>query len=241
MAMTPFRVVEHFNVVEDIRSGLFAGGIDAAANPFALEQLEEAFGHGIVMAITPAAHTGFESMGLEEVAPVVAAELAALIAVDDDLGLWATAPDGRQQGVEHQLAIDTTTHRPAHHGASKEVEHHRQIQPSLMGADVGDVSHPRLIGRAYVKLLLQEVLGHQAGAPASIAWPALVTRLGAQVILPHEPCHPVPAAALTQIPQIVGDFTVAVDLTAVVPALADEPYESSILQGTSAVWRTAPG
>ncbi|GAA0218010.1 hypothetical protein GCM10009125_03680 [Castellaniella daejeonensis] len=48
----------------------------------------------------------------------MATELAALIAVDDDLGLWATAPDSRQQGVEHQIGIDATTHGPAHHGTS---------------------------------------------------------------------------------------------------------------------------
>lgn len=155
MAMTPFRVVEHLNVVEDIRSGLFAGGIDATTNPFALEQLEEAFGHGIVMAITPAAHTGHESMGLEEVAPVVAAELAALIAMDDDLILRTATPDGRQQGVEHQIRVDAAPHGPAHHGAGKEVQHHGQIQPSLMGADVGDVGHPGLIGRGHIELLLQ--------------------------------------------------------------------------------------
>ena len=63
-AVTPPRVVEHLDVVEDIRYGLSAGGVDAAANALALEQMEEALGHGVVMAITPAAHTGFESMGL---------------------------------------------------------------------------------------------------------------------------------------------------------------------------------
>src|SRR5690606_13862733 len=233
MAMTPFRVVEHLNVVEDIRSGLFAGGIDAATDPFALEQLEEAFSHGIVMAITPAAHTGLESMGLEEVAPVVAAELAALIAMDDDLSLRAATPDGCQQGVEHQIAIDAAPHGPAHHGAGKEVQHHGQIQPSLMGADVGDVGHPRLIGRGHVELLLQEVLCHQAGAPASVTRPTLVTRLGAQPVLAHQPRHPMPATDLAQISQVVGHLAIAVDWTTVVPALADRPPEPPAVQGTS--------
>src|SRR5690606_3772835 len=124
MAMTPFRVVEHLDVVEDIGSGLLPGGVDTTANPFALEQLEKAFGHGIVMTIAPAAHAGFKPVSLQEVAPIMAAKLTALIAMDDDLRLRTATPNGRQQGVEHQFAIDTATHRPAHHSASKEVEHH---------------------------------------------------------------------------------------------------------------------
>src|SRR5690606_23499806 len=114
-------------------------------------------------------------------------------------------------------------------------------QPSLLGADVGDVRHPCAIGRSHVELLLQEVLGHQAGAPASIAWPALVTRLRAQTVLAHEPRHTVPATVLTQIPQIMGNLAITINMAAILPALTDEPHEPSILKRTSAVRRTAPG
>lgn len=44
MAVLPAGVVEHLDVVEDIGSGLIAGGVDPASDAFALEQLEGASG-----------------------------------------------------------------------------------------------------------------------------------------------------------------------------------------------------
>jgi hypothetical protein len=52
------RVVKHLDVIEDIGSGLIAGWVDLAADSLSFQKLEEAFGHGVVMAIAPTAHAG---------------------------------------------------------------------------------------------------------------------------------------------------------------------------------------
>lgn len=57
-AVAPFWVVEHLDVIEDIGLGGIARWIDLAADAFALEQLEEALGHGVVVTIAASAHTG---------------------------------------------------------------------------------------------------------------------------------------------------------------------------------------
>jgi hypothetical protein len=77
--MTASRVVEHLDVVEDIAAGQVSGLIDLAPDPLALEQLEEALGHSVVMAVSSAAHAGHQVVALEEVLPLVAGELTALI------------------------------------------------------------------------------------------------------------------------------------------------------------------
>ena len=46
--MFAFRVIEHFDVVEDVLSGLFAGLVGAAANAFTFEQVEEAFCNSVL-------------------------------------------------------------------------------------------------------------------------------------------------------------------------------------------------
>ena len=56
--MAPLWVVEHLDVVEDIGLGGIARRIDLAADAFALEQLEEALGHGVVVAVAASAHAG---------------------------------------------------------------------------------------------------------------------------------------------------------------------------------------
>src|SRR5690554_2314224 len=54
ITMPTNRVVEHFDVVKDILACQLPGYIDLAFNAFALWQLEEAFGNGVVMTITSA-------------------------------------------------------------------------------------------------------------------------------------------------------------------------------------------
>lgn len=56
--MAPLWVVEHPDVVEDISLGISARQIDLAADAFALEQLEEVLGHGVVVAVAATAHAG---------------------------------------------------------------------------------------------------------------------------------------------------------------------------------------
>ena len=72
-------VVEHLDLVKDISTGILPGWVDLAANPLTLEQLEEAFGHSIVMAVAPAAHTTDQVVVPQETLPVMPCELTALI------------------------------------------------------------------------------------------------------------------------------------------------------------------
>jgi hypothetical protein len=54
--MGPLAVIEHFDVVEDSRAGLFSRGKPLVMDEFILEIAEEALDHGIVLAIASAAH-----------------------------------------------------------------------------------------------------------------------------------------------------------------------------------------
>ena len=49
--MSSFRVVEHLDVVEDIRTRFVVVDVDPSLDAFALDQLEEAFGNGVVVTV----------------------------------------------------------------------------------------------------------------------------------------------------------------------------------------------
>jgi hypothetical protein len=49
-------VVKHLDVIENIGPAVLPGWIDLTANAFALEQLKEALGHCVVMAVTSPTH-----------------------------------------------------------------------------------------------------------------------------------------------------------------------------------------
>lgn len=56
--------VEHLDVEEDIAAGQIPSWIDLAPESLALEQLEEALGHSVVMAVATAAHAGHQVVTL---------------------------------------------------------------------------------------------------------------------------------------------------------------------------------
>ena len=78
-AVAPLWVVEHLDVVEDIGSGFITAWVDLTTDTFTFEQLEEALSHGVVVAVAATAHAGYEVVIMQEVLPVVAGELTALI------------------------------------------------------------------------------------------------------------------------------------------------------------------
>ena len=59
-------IIEHLDVVENIRPCVVSGLVGSASNTFALEQVEEAFCNSIVMTVAPAAHAVFKIVLLQE-------------------------------------------------------------------------------------------------------------------------------------------------------------------------------
>jgi len=100
----------------------------SCGDPLAFEQLEEALGHCVVMAVAAATHAGQQTVSVQEGLPVVTAVLTARVRVNDDLVLGLASPQRHQQRIEHEFAIDARLHRPADHLPREQIEHHRQIQ-----------------------------------------------------------------------------------------------------------------
>ena len=97
--MFALRVVEELDVIEHVLAGFLAGFVFPAADAFAFEQVEEAFHHSVVPAVSAAAHTGDQIVLFEELLPLITSELRTLVRMNMDLGLWF-APTG----VNHHRA-----------------------------------------------------------------------------------------------------------------------------------------
>jgi hypothetical protein len=53
------------------------------------------------------------------------------------------AVDGHVECVQDQFGAQVLGHRPAHHLTRERVQDHREVQPALAGALLGDVSNPQ--------------------------------------------------------------------------------------------------
>ena len=69
--MTALRVVEHFDVAEDISPRVASGRIDTMADALAFEQLEEALGRRVVVTVATPAHAADKIVVAQELSRVV--------------------------------------------------------------------------------------------------------------------------------------------------------------------------
>lgn len=95
--MTANRVIEHLDVIKNIRRRRLPRGIDPALDALLFQRPEEALGHGIVVAVTTSTHARDHAVLFQERLPVTAGELAALVGVDHDARLRLAPPHGGQQ------------------------------------------------------------------------------------------------------------------------------------------------
>jgi hypothetical protein len=86
------RIVEHLDVVEHVLPCLFACSVGPSPDSLALEEIEEALCHSVVVAVAATAHRVLKIVVLQERRPFHAGELRALIRVDQDLALRLSTP-----------------------------------------------------------------------------------------------------------------------------------------------------
>lgn len=101
-AMAPLWNLEHLDVVADVGARLAARGVDLPAHAFAFEQLEEALGASVVVAVAPLAHAADQVACAQERLPLMAGKLAALIRVHRHGVFRPAAPQRHQQRVQNQ-------------------------------------------------------------------------------------------------------------------------------------------
>jgi len=116
-------IVKHLGVIEDITPCLFPSAVCLASDPFPFHELEEALGHGVIVAISSSAHALLQIVLVQEVAPVVAAELTALIRMHHHPVLGLPTQYSHQERIHRYLAIDSRTHQPADYLTRKQVQY----------------------------------------------------------------------------------------------------------------------
>ena len=95
--------------------------------------------------------------------------LRAPVGVDDGPGLGAALPAGHLQGVDDELGADVVRDRPADDASGERVHDGAAVDPSVVGAVLGDVGEPHPIRRLSDELALDEVVvGGRLGLPVAM-------------------------------------------------------------------------
>lgn len=104
--MSPFAVVEHLDVIDDVGACIAPCCVDVLFDPLTLEQLKEALSNGVVVTVTAPAHACLQVVICQEVLPVVTNVLTALIRMHGDGSFRSPALHRHQQRIEHQLPLN---------------------------------------------------------------------------------------------------------------------------------------
>ncbi len=151
-------VIEHLDVVENILPGTVSGFVGSAPDTFTLQEVEEAFGNRVIVAVPSAAHAVFKIMLLQERCPVHAGELGALVRVDQNLAFGLSAPYGHEQSLQNQISGLAALNGPANNTPRIEINDNSQTGKALVGFDIGDVCDPGRIRCRNIKLTIQSVI-----------------------------------------------------------------------------------
>ena len=73
--MPTFWVVEYFDVIEHVLTGIFACFVSFSSDALGFEQMEEALRHSVIITVSTAAHTGFQIVISQELPSLLARKL----------------------------------------------------------------------------------------------------------------------------------------------------------------------
>src|ERR1017187_8732907 len=163
-----------------------------------LQRTKQRLGAGVVPTVAFTAHRWRNAMLFEYLTEVVAGVLAAAIAVEDQLCLltWIALEPGHLQSIDHKVTLHIRPHRPAHHFAAEQIDHHRQEQPAFLGRDISQIANPRLVRRGHGELAIKYIGRNRQIVPA-VGGHYAETSLaaGMNAVLLHQPLHPLLAHA----------------------------------------------
>src|SRR5712691_3177348 len=131
--------------------------------------------------------------------------LAATIRVEDQPGNRPAPAERHLQGLADQVGPHLVGHRPTHHAPRGQVDHSRQVHPTLPGPHVRDVARPAGVQGQLLGLEPPPDQVHRRGVRIGVGDGGLLPPLempGLQALLPHDPRHPFARAPHVLPPQL---------------------------------------
>ena len=125
--VTTQSIIGHFNVHNDVLCRLFPCAVLTMIDEFALQCAEEALDAGIVPTVACAAHAGGDAVFTQQTLIAARGILTAPIRVVRESGRGIAVPERHRERLLRELTREPRPHRPAHHGARVDVQHHHEI------------------------------------------------------------------------------------------------------------------
>src|SRR5437762_949210 len=200
--MTTLTVIPNFNVFKD---GAANGGVGLPM--MTIEQLptqggEETLGDRVVIAVGTSAHARCDLLRRQQLPIFGRRVLHSAISMMQQSRRGPAASQSHAQSGDTEFGLERLAHGPTHHHATAQIQKHGQIQPTFIGAHIGNVTTPNAIGTtafSNAKAALQQVTGHAVAMPRVGRRRAPAARCSRpQTSFPHQAGDPVATANHTR-------------------------------------------
>ena len=118
---------------------------------------EHGLDHGIVVAVSLAAHGSDDAVLFQQATIFISTILASAIGMMDQSRLWLAYGNGSGKGFCCQILLQPVTRCPAHNAAGMQIEYDCQIQPAFSRPDITDVCAPLAVRPVTNEVLIQEI------------------------------------------------------------------------------------
>ena len=122
-------IVEALDVVKDIRSCIGMRLISTTINALSFQHAEEALAGGIVGATTNTAHRAGQVVTFQKALILVTSKFTTTVAMQNHRLSRLALPQSHQHGLQHQLPVLATAHRPANDDPGVQINNDTQVQP----------------------------------------------------------------------------------------------------------------
>src|SRR5689334_7590892 len=200
--MPSLPVVENLQVLEEIRASFGARRPGALRDELDLQGREEAFGHGVVPAVTAAAHAARDPVRCEAALVLRARILTPAIRMVEQAAGGLAARESHGERVDSELAGYPRARRPADHAPREQVEDDDQVEPALERPQIRDVADPDRVRGCRRELPIEDIGGDGPRVLRIRRHAEPPLGAGAQALRLHQPGDALAPDALTAIAQL---------------------------------------
>ena len=212
-----------------------------SVHQLAFERTEEAFDHGIVVALAASTHAALHASLLQLALVRKARVLAAAVRVMQHTAPWTPIAKRHRQRSVDQLGTHVRRHRPADDAARPEVHHDREVEPAFMRAHVSDVGRPDLITLTDIEASVELILG-DGKVMCSLRRPAETLRKhGFEALCAHQALDALAAEAIATSPHLFKDSRTSTDSTTLAEDHADLSCQPDVCNSALARRALPPG
>jgi len=204
--MQSFAIVKHLDVVKECLSKLLLIPIPFSVHPFCFQGFEHGFRDSIVIAVSLATHTLHHLVSVQPLPECFACILHASIRVQDHARRWLPMQTRFVQSDDYRaFGRQPTAERITDDLPVEQIKNHRQVVPTTVGSQIGDIRAPNFIGHLDGKFLPKEIRRNRLMVIRIRCHLELPCRSGSNTQNSHQSGDPGAAASVALVPKNLGN------------------------------------